>query len=232
MIKRGLVILVGMVLMGFSSIEVDRHVPPEVVETAKDNYREFLSFVFNDGNREEWRIGQFVAENQLVIDNKLNLTIRPIDLWIAPVLYNGVIIGSMRVSQPSEGRYEIVEFGYSKSFPPLQLKPDEYLLTNVQYNFDLGYAPSRDNIRPVGGIVRLFEEWGVSTEGISISEFEVLLIQHLKKTYPDRFPENPPVSRLYLALIPITTIAIVVALFSLRKIKRLKKLAKSGPSIY
>jgi hypothetical protein len=221
MMKSGL-LLVIMVLMGFSSIEVNRHVPPEVVETAKDNYQEFLSFVINDGNPEDWKIGQFVADNQLVIDNKLNLAIRPLNQWVAPVLYNGVIIGPMTVNKSSEGRYEIVQFGFSRSSSLLQLKPDEYFLSNVQFNLELGYTPSKDNIRPFGGnAARLFDEWGVDAEGIPLTEFEVLIKQHLKETYPDRFPEKTPVSRLYfLALLLIALIPLSLILLRLRKNKR------------
>lgn len=124
--KRGFLLLVVMVLMGFDSIDVNRHVPPEVIETANENYREFLSFAISDGNPEDWTIGQFVAVNQLLIDNKLNLAIRPLDQWVAPVLYNGVTIGPMTVYKPSEKRYEIAEFGFSKSFSLGQLKPDEF----------------------------------------------------------------------------------------------------------
>ncbi|NKE06642.1 MULTISPECIES: hypothetical protein [Mesobacillus] len=212
--KRVFLLLVAMVLMGFGSIEVNRHVPPEVFETAMDNYQEFLSFVINDGNPEDWKIGQFVADHQLVIDNKLNIAIRPLNQWVAPVLYNGLIIGPMRVNKSSEGRYEIVEFGFSRSTSLLQLKPDEYFLSNMQYDLELGYTPSRDYIRPFGGkAARLFDEWGVDAEGIPLTEFEVLIKQHLKETYPDRFPEKKPLSRYYLlALIPIILIPLAVVL--------------------
>ena len=125
----------------------------------------------------------------------------------------------MSVNESSQGRYEIVEFGFSKSFSPLGLKPDEYFLFNRQYDFEYGYIPSKDNIRPLGGVaVRLFDEWGVDAEGISLNEFEVLMKQHLKETYPDRFPEKTPVSKLYLlALIPI-----VLLLLKLRKSNRIE----------
>ena len=76
-------LLVTIVLMGFSDSEMNRHVPPGVIETANDQYREFLSFVINDGNPEDWTIGQFVAVNQLEIDQELNMAIKPLDLWIA-----------------------------------------------------------------------------------------------------------------------------------------------------
>lgn len=226
--KRGFLLLAVIMLLGFSTIEVNRHVPPGVVETSKDNYQEFLSFEINDGNPEDWTIGQFVADNQLVIDNKLNLAIRPLNQWVAPVLYNGVIVNAIRVYEPSEGRYEIAEYGYSRSFSESleQLKPEEYFLSNVQYDVELGYTPSKDNIRPFGDTVRLFEGWGVDTEGISISEFEVLIKKHLKETYPDRFPEKTQVSRYYLlALIPITLIAITLIPIAvvIRKNKRLEK---------
>lgn len=212
--KRVFLLLVTMVLMGFGSIEMNRHVPPEVVETAMNNYQEFLSFVINAGNPKDWTIGQFVADHQLVIDNKLNLEIRPLNQWVAPVLYNGVIIGPMRVNESSEGRYEIVEFGFSRSTSLLQLKPDEYFLSNMQYDLELGYTPSRDNIRPIGGnATKLFDEWGVDSEGIPLTEFEALIKQHLKETYPDRFPEKKPLSRYYLlALIPIILIPLAVVL--------------------
>ncbi|MGV2941364.1 hypothetical protein AB5I83_17310 [Mesobacillus sp. LC4] len=220
--KRVFLLLVTMVLMGFGSIEMNRHVPPEVVETAMNNYQEFLSFVINDGNPKDWTIGQFVADHQLVIDNKLNLEIRPLNQWVAPVLYNGVIIGPMRVNESSEGRYEIVEFGFSRSTSLLQLKPYEYFLSNMQYDLELGYTPSRDNIRPIGGnATRLFDEWGVDPEGIPLTEFEALIKQHLKRTYPDRFPEKKPLSRYYLlALIPIILIPLAVVL---RKNKQSEK---------
>jgi hypothetical protein len=218
--KRGFLLLVTMVLMGFGSIEMNRHVPPEVVETAENHYQEFLSFVINDGNPEDWKIGQFVVDNQLVIDNKLNMAIRPLNQWVAPVLYNGVIIGPIRVNKSSKGKYEIVEFGFSRSSSLLQLKPDEYFLSNVQFNLELGYTPSKDNIRPLGGNApRLFDKWGVDPEGIPLTEFEELTMQHLKETYPDRFPEKSPVSRLYLlALLPI-----VLILLWLRKNKETEK---------
>ncbi|GAM14713.1 hypothetical protein [Mesobacillus selenatarsenatis] len=222
--KSGFLLLVIMVLMGFSSIEVNRHVPPEVIETANDNYREFLSFVINDGNPEDWRVGQFVAVNQLEIDNKLNLAIKPLDEWVAPVLNNGVIINAMSVYKPLEGRYEINEYGFSKSFSEslVQLRPDEYFLFNRQFDLELGYTPSKDNIRPFGDTgVRLFDEWGVDEDGISINEFEVLVKQHLKETYPDRFPEKTPVSKLYLLpFILITLIPLAFILLRLRKNKR------------
>jgi hypothetical protein len=169
--------------------------------------------VINDGDPENWTIGKFVADNQLVIDSKLNLAIRPLDQWVAPVLYNGVIIGSMTVYKSSEGRYEIVQFGFSNSSSLLQVNPDEYLLSNVQYNLELGYIPSKDNIRPIGGdAVELFDEWGVNAEGIPLNEFEVLIKKHLKDKYPDRFPERTPVSFYLLALIPITLILIAIVL--------------------
>lgn len=220
--KRGFLLLAVIMLLGFSTIEVNRHVPPEVVETAKDNYHDFLSFVINDGNPEDWTLGQFVSKNQLIIDNELNMPIKPLDEWVAPVLYNGAIIGSMSVYEPSEGRYEIAEFGFSKSFSPSKLMHNEYFLSNRQYDFEFGYAPSKDSIRPLGeDEVRLFEEWGVDTEGISKKEFEVLIKKHLKDKYPDRFSEKTSVSRYYLlALIPITLIALAVVL---RKNKRSEK---------
>lgn len=220
----GFLLLAVMVLLCFSTIEVNRHVPPEAIEIANENYREFLSFAISNGNPEDWTIGQFVAVNQLVIDNKLNLAIKPLGEWVAPVLYNGVIINAMSVYEPSEGRYEIAEFGFSKSFSPSHLYPNEYFLSNRQYDFEFGYAPSKDNIRPLGeSEVRLFEEWGVDTEGISKNEFEVLIKKHLKDKYPDRFPEKAPVSRLYLlALIPITLI-LITTIIRLRKNKRTEK---------
>lgn len=222
--KRGFLLLAVLMLLGFSTIEVNRHVPPEVAETAEENYQEFLSFVINDGNPEDWTIGQFVSVHQLVIDHKLNLAIKPLDEWVAPVLYNGAIIGSMSVYEPSEGRYEIAEFGFSKSFSPSKLKHNEYFLSNRQYDFEFGYAPFKDSISPLGEAeVRLFEEWGADTEGISKKEFEVLIKKHLKDKYPDRFPEKTPVTNYYLlALIPITLIALTIILLAvvLRKNKR------------
>lgn len=217
--KRSFLLLVTMVLLGFGSIDVNRHVPPEVVETSEDHYQEFLSFVINDGDPENWTIGKFVAVNQLVIDNKLNIAIKPLDEWVAPVLYNGVIINAMSVYEPLEGRFDFAEYGFSRSFSEslVQLKPDEYFLTNRQFDLALGYTPSKDNIRPFGeDTVRLFKEWGVDAEGISKDEFEELIKQHLKENYPDRFPEKAPVSRLYLlALIPIVLLALL--LLMLRK---------------
>jgi hypothetical protein len=224
--KRGFLLLAVMVLLGFSTIEVNRHVPPEAIEIANENYREFLSFAISNGNPEDWTIGQFVAVNQLVIDNKLNLTIKPLGEWVAPVLYNGVIINAMSVYEPLEGKYEFAEYGFSRSFSESleQLRPDEYFLSNRQFDLALGYSPSKDNIRPFGeGTVRLFKEWGVDSEGITKDEFEGLIKQHLKDNYPDRFPEKAPVSRLYLlALIPIIVV-LIATIILLRKNKRTEK---------
>ncbi|MBT2642245.1 hypothetical protein J7I80_08410 [Bacillus sp. ISL-41] len=212
--RRGFLLILTMVLLGFSTIEVKRHVPPEVIETANENYRDFLSFAISNGNPEDWTIGQFVAVNQLVIDNKLNLTIEPLDEWVAPVLYNGVIINAMSVYKPIEGRYVINEYGFSRSFSVSleQLRADEYFLTNRQFDLALGYTPSRDSIRPFGEYtVRLFQKWGVDAAGISKDEFERLIKQHLKEKYPDLFLEKASVSRLYLlALIPIALIMLLL----------------------
>ncbi|WP_226675186.1 hypothetical protein [Mesobacillus jeotgali] len=220
--KRGFFLLVAMVLMGFGSIEMKRHVPPEVVETSLENYQEFLSFEIFDGNPEDWTLGQFVTDNQLVIDNKLNLDIRPLDQWVAPVLYNGVIVNAIRIYEPLEGRYEIAEYGYSKSFSQSleQLKPDEYFLSNQQYGLEFGYTPSKDIIRPFGGnAARIFDEWGVDPEGIPLTEFEVLIKRHLKEAYPDRFSEKTPIFRWYLmTFILIALIPIALLLLRVRKI--------------
>lgn len=215
-------LMVSLLLMGFDEFEVTDYVPREVEKTVQENYEEFLTSTIKGDY--ELSAGRIIAVNQLIIDNRMNISVEPSRQWMSPFYQNGIINGELLVWEPSKGHFEIAGMGYSRDLPSdlATLKQGEAFIYNRQFGLAFAYSAEAETFRPLGsGTAKVFEKNGIDLkEGISKIEAEKLIEQYLLEVYPDRFESSDNKYYYVLVISGVVLMIGVLAVIFIRKIIR------------